>query len=187
MQGKGKLILCFGDSLTAGYYAHGLRFAPYAEHLTTKDGAYKGMDFGTSGMTSREMVSWVDEVLRHDALKGYELFAFVALGGTNDLGGNASAEQIAKNMGLVAAKAKVRGFERVCVATIPTFPNAVRAKRVVDKIEATNALLRKLDAEIVPLAEAVSPEVATIWDDGLHNNPKGYELYADAIKRHLKI
>ncbi len=186
--GKTKLILCFGDSLTAGFYAHGLRFAPYSEHLTTKDGTYKGMDFGTPGMTSREMVDWTDQVLKQEALKGYELFAFVALGGTNDMGGGATPEQVAKNMGLVAAKARARGFERVCLATIPTFPNAVKFKRIVDKIDSTNALLRKVEGvEIVPLADAISPEMAPIWDDGLHNNPKGYELYAAAVKRHLKI
>jgi len=183
-----KLILCFGDSLTAGYYAHGLRFAPYAEHLTTKDGAFKGMDYGTPGMTSKEMVTWVDEVLRQDSLKGYDLFAFVALGGTNDMGSATTPEQVARNMGQVAAKAKARGFQRVCLATIPTFPNAQGYMRILDKLAATNALLSKVEGvEVVPLADAILPDMATIWDDGLHNTPKGYELYAAAVKRHLKI
>ncbi len=190
MQGKQRFILAFGDSLTAGYYAHGALFAPYAAHLNKITGI-KAVEHGVPGMTSDELLETLDDVLKHQQPGDVELFAFVALGGTNDMGGRATPDQVAKNMRLIAAKARAFGFKHVCLMTIPLFPNAERVERIVSKIAATNKLLQQLgekgDVQIIPLAQSVLPSVAGIWDDGLHNNPKGYELYAEVVKTALRI
>jgi hypothetical protein len=51
-----------------------------------------------------------------------ELFAFVALGGTNDLSVK-SPKDIAANMKIVCEKAKAHKFKHVFISTIPMFPN----------------------------------------------------------------
>ncbi len=60
-QQKTRLIVCFGDSLTAGMVGRSSFFEPYAKHIHFQN--TKVVEFGFPGMTSREMTKRVDEVL----------------------------------------------------------------------------------------------------------------------------
>jgi len=67
-----KRILCFGDSLTAGYYAQGNRFHPYANLLKKLLGVE--VDYiGLSGWTTRQMCDSKDSDSCVDVVRRQEL------------------------------------------------------------------------------------------------------------------
>ena len=53
-------ILCFGDSLTAGYYNNGDDFHPYSILLSNLLGNVEVDHIGLSGITVEEMVEQID-------------------------------------------------------------------------------------------------------------------------------
>jgi hypothetical protein len=56
-----KLILCFGDSLTAGFTHRGSLFTPYAQYIHI-EGA-RAIDFGVPGMMSVQMIDYFDKIM----------------------------------------------------------------------------------------------------------------------------
>ena len=56
-----KLVVCFGDSLTAGWYKDGAASEPYARHVHLPE--TKVVDFGEPGFTSEALVKRADDVL----------------------------------------------------------------------------------------------------------------------------
>ena len=54
-----KRVLCYGDSLTAGWYNGGRSFEPYARHLNIA--GVSAVEVGLSGWCASEMVSSHDE------------------------------------------------------------------------------------------------------------------------------
>jgi len=130
-----KRILCFGDSLTAGYYAQGNRFHPYANLLKKLLGVE--VDYiGLSGWTTRQMCdgkdndSCVDVVKRQGAisteicvlnsgisrswrglraqLRRNRYTHCIILGGTNDVSGS-SPDMILSNLRTLHAIARQFG------------------------------------------------------------------------------
>jgi lysophospholipase L1-like esterase len=183
---KTKLVVCFGDSLTAGYYQHGLRFEPYCRSIKV-DGV-KSIDYGTPGMTSSEMTSWVEKVLQEVALthdsSAFEFWAFCALGGTNDLS-VAKPDTIAANMKLVGEKAQAK-FKHVLLGTLPVFPNLLRFSELHKKLKDVNQLLKSLPFSIIPFENACDVQDESLWDDGLHNSPKGYQVMGKLAEQELR-
>ena len=56
-----KRVLCYGDSLTAGWYNGGRSFEPYARHLNLNIAGVSAVEVGLSGWCASEMVSSHDE------------------------------------------------------------------------------------------------------------------------------
>lgn len=137
---KTKLVVCFGDSLTAGYYQHGLRFEPYCRSIKV-DGV-KSIDYGTPGMTSSEMTSWVEKVLQEVALthdsSAFEFWAFCALGGNKRFergkaGHDCSKHEIGGRKGASQVQARAVG-DVACLSE----PAAIfRASQEVEGCEST--------------------------------------------------
>ena len=59
---KGRAVVCYGDSLTAGYASGGFVMAPYAPVLERALGGDVRVDHcGHPGMTAREMAAYANE------------------------------------------------------------------------------------------------------------------------------
>ena len=91
-------ILCFGDSLTAGYTSYGLEFHPYADHLrvglqhslSTSD-----IEVDVAGFSGDQVQGNYLPRIKHkckDTKKPYDWI--IIMGGTNDLGWGQSADTI---------------------------------------------------------------------------------------------
>ena len=84
-------ILCFGDSLTAGYSRYGLLHFPYAEHLKQKlQAAFPSMkiQIDVEGMSGAQVQGQYLGRLNRACLKAKDGFYdwIIVMGGTNDLG-----------------------------------------------------------------------------------------------------
>ena len=95
---KSLRILCFGDSLTAGYTSYGLEFHPYANHLrvglqhslSTSD-----IEVDVAGFSGDQVQgSYLPRIKRKcgDAKKPYDWI--IIMGGTNDLGWGQKPDRI---------------------------------------------------------------------------------------------
>ncbi|MCJ1293875.1 hypothetical protein MMC34_005432 [Xylographa carneopallida] len=100
-------VLCFGDSLTAGYSMFGLYFYPYATHLqAVLQAAFPATTIQTTveGMSGAQVRGQYTGRLHRAcrlAAAGAEPFDWVVvLGGTNDLGWGAGAEEVFGALGM---------------------------------------------------------------------------------------
>ena len=92
-------VLCFGDSLTAGYSMWGMHFHPYANHLErTLQGAFPSTSIkiaveGMSGAQVRgQYTGRLNRACREAKNEPYDWI--IILGGTNDLGWGGQPEEI---------------------------------------------------------------------------------------------
>lgn len=121
------LIICFGDSLTAGFQTptpenQGVVETPYGRFLQEALGRHATVAVsGICGeMTGEMLMRFRADVLAHRP-------AFVViLGGTNDLGWNARPAEIMRNLLKMHAQARASGTEPVGV-TVPSLRAAQTA------------------------------------------------------------
>jgi lysophospholipase L1-like esterase len=191
------LIICFGDSLTAGYQSPTrdcptVQDTPYGEFLQARLGSRaKVAVCGMCGELTGEMV------LRFRAtVLDLKPHTVILLGGTNDLGWNAAPQEIFRNL--------LKLYEQALGAGIRPVPVTVPSLRVAGEIGeaeglafaqdhlarrvALNALIRNYahaqDLPCVDLFEATA-ESGTSWlaepysNDGLHLTIAGYRRFAD--------
>ncbi|MDE3200039.1 MAG: arylesterase [Acidobacteriota bacterium] len=175
------LIVCFGDSITAGYrlpagqaYSDNLQ-----RELNTLGYHYNVLNRGTSGATTKDAVVDLPSILRlHPAI------VIVEFGGNDGLRGlplSATQQNLDKVVGaLVAAHIKV------LVAGITLPPNYGP-----DYIRQFNALFpalaRKYRTALVPMIYKDLVHVpGTIQDDGIHPTAKGSRIIAKTLLPALK-
>src|SRR5438105_250634 len=115
------LIICFGDSLTAGYQSATppdqpfIQETPYGGFLQQRLGARARVAIsGICGELTGEMVLR----FRRDVLRHAPAYV-VILGGTNDLGCNAQPEEIMRNLLKMHELARADGIRSVAV-TVPS-------------------------------------------------------------------
>jgi len=114
------LIVCFGDSLTAGYQAPSRdnptgRQTPYGEFLEQFLGGRGSVAVsGVCGETTGEMVLR----FRSDVLNRRPRYVII-LGGTNDLGWNAGPQEITRNLVKMYELARAAGIVPIPV-TVPS-------------------------------------------------------------------
>lgn len=121
--GPGMIIVCFGDSLTAGFQSpsadnpNGLH-TPYGDVLQAHLGEQaQVITSGVCGELTREMVlRFSESVLRHGPT------VVVILGGSNDLGWNADTDDIMQNL--------VTLYERTTAANAIPIPITVPSIRI---------------------------------------------------------
>jgi lysophospholipase L1-like esterase len=137
-------ILCYGDSLTAGFYANGNRFAPYGRALSDTLGSF-GINCevtfcGLSGLTGKEMVrnvnadsgTMVDITFKTGRGLGKILDddgadMVIIMVGTNDMSGSTASEILASVKALHAV-CHNQGIKTIAVAP-PVPPHGERRKR----------------------------------------------------------
>jgi acyl-CoA thioesterase-1 len=170
------LIVCYGDSITAGYGLNPGQSYPDALQRDLDKGShtYKVSNMGTSGATTKDAVANIRSVLEvHPAV------AIVEFGGNDGLRG-LPLEQTRKNLDAVLT-AMDSAHIKVLLAGITLPPNYGP-----DYINAFNQLYRDLAAKhhaaFVPMIYQDLVNVpGTIQGDGIHPTAKGSEIIATTL------
>jgi acyl-CoA thioesterase I len=201
---RSPLIVCFGDSLTAGFQSPTKenptgRDTPYGQFLQSYlDEAVEIRVSGICGELTGEMVTrFQRDVLEHRP-------AYVPiLGGTNDLGWNASPPEIMRNL--------ITMYERTIASGAVPIPVTVPSIRVEDTVGSQEgqdwviehvARRRQLnqlihtyaDSKQLPYvdlfaatAEPESGQLAFSYsNDGIHLTTEGYRVFAEQVARILR-
>lgn len=200
-----KRILCFGDSLTKGYYNRGKNFHPYSiklESLLKEDNINaKVINHGVNGdCVALEM----QKRLAKDLEQLPPLGMVIILGGTNDLINLDCVRKLdlfqeLKNLhNLVRAKS----YKSVVV----TIPEAKSARLGTDtmslieyrkELDTTNQKLRmyaiSTKLPIIDLADSFTrhsvqgkTNATAMWDDDIHPSREGYDRIGELIYEKIK-
>jgi acyl-CoA thioesterase I len=199
------LILCFGDSLTAGYQTPSLAYphaeaTPYGQVLQERLGNRGRVEIsGICGEVTGEMV------LRfRTAVLNRRPQTVIILGGTNDLGWNAAPSEIMRNLTKMYELARAASIVAVPV-TVPS----IRLEMDQDNPEAASWLVEhihrrtRLNALIAEYAErmglmyfdlfSVTAEPGSLLlaepysNDGLHLTTTGYRLFGRLLYEQLFV
>jgi lysophospholipase L1-like esterase len=183
-------ILCFGDSITAGFHSGGRCFEPYGR---TMGGAMRssGCDVsvlvnGLSGLTAREMVAKAKHPAVPDCTgkvgKGLEVLLnqkpdlVIIMAGTNDLGMGVSPQAILADVARLHKACHARGIPTVALApsTVAQGPSTLGRQQLASLLrkwaKSTPSVVACIDMmELIP-HHGPSPH----WDfDGLHLSAGG--------------
>ncbi len=198
------LIVCFGDSLTAGFQSPTRdnptgRETPYGQFLHSYIGDEVQIRIsGICGELTGEMVMrFQRDVLDHQP--GYVLI----LGGTNDLGWNASPSEIMGNLATMYEQTLAMGAVPIPV-TVPSIrvedaSGSQEGQEWVAEHLARRSQLNKLIQDyagskgmacvdlFAVTAEPASGQLAAIYsNDGIHLTTAGYRLFAEQVAYILK-
>lgn len=201
---RSTLVMCFGDSLTAGFQSPTRdnptgRETPYGQFLQSYLGDVVEVRIsGICGELTSEMVTrFRRDVLEHGP--GY----VPILGGTNDLGWNASPPEIMRNL--------IKMYEQtLAIGSLP-IPVTVPSIRVEDSSESREGqewiaghLTRRSQLNqlihdyanskgvasvdlFTVTAEPETGQLARIYsNDGIHLTTAGYQLFAQQVAQILK-
>jgi acyl-CoA thioesterase I len=168
------VIVCFGDSITAGYgVAPGLAYPDDLQNDLDRRGYhYKIVNSGVSGNTTKDGVDRLQDVLRlHPAI------VIVEFGGNDGLRGIPIADT-RRNLDAIVSTLLQAGSKAV-LAGITLPPNYG-----TDYIEQFDETYRLIAAKYhVPLLPELYAHIyavpGAIQDDGIHPTAKGAQLVAD--------
>ncbi|KAJ5886099.1 SGNH hydrolase [Penicillium subrubescens] len=189
-------ILCFGDSLTAGFYHHGLGYHPYAKKLyECLQAAFPTAEFmievdGAPGdLVTSPPGSFLSRIQGKCVTKKYDWV--IVLGGTNDLGFGNDPDKI---------YAALQGCWNVVLATggkvlALTVPECAADSAILDqrRTELNSYILGHQAEQFytfdlkskIPYRSATHAFRDGIFDDGLHLTPAGYDLMGNIVGAHL--
>ena len=175
------VLVCFGDSITAGYgVASGKAYPDVLQHKLDAAGyAYKIVNEGTSGATSKDAVADLGSVLRL-----HPQVVIVEFGGNDGLRG-LPPDQTRRNLDTVLT-ALENAHIKVLLAGITLPPNYGP-----DYIHAFEENFKELAAKhhtaFVPMIYKDLVKVPdTIQPDGIHPTAKGAEILAETLMPQLK-
>lgn len=218
---KMKLLL-FGDSLTEGFYSHGMRFHPYSERLeellyanfpdvnttaiSSAEEEERPVPFllherGVSGEFTDSMLSRLHGILTRTHETRYPYDIVCILGGTNDLSDPRNTpELIFGNLEQLYEQVFKHNSHAIVVAiTIPQ--SFVKDKKYLETRAAVNNLIMTyqkhdkdgqakvlhLDLEhAIQYYDSEGHVNRTMWDDGLHLTPNGYDVFGQLVFDTLK-
>jgi acyl-CoA thioesterase-1 len=192
------LIVCFGDSLTAGYQSPtpdrpSIHETPYGAFLQQRLGSHARVAIsGICGELTGEMVLR----FRRDVLAHVPVYV-VILGGANDLGCNARPEEIMRNLLKMYEQGRAAGIQPVAV-TVPSIrwensgggetqsllEDHIRRRQILNRL--ISDYCERKTMPCVDLFTATSePETlhlaAGYSNDGLHLTTAGYQRLADLL------
>ncbi|KAJ5979744.1 hypothetical protein N7481_007042 [Penicillium waksmanii] len=188
-------ILCFGDSLTAGYYNYGEHYHPYAEKLkeilqpvlptteiTTDVAGLPGDLVCSPGL-------FVSRISEQMTKKRYDLVIF--LGGRNDIGYGKSSDNIYDGLKKCWMMALTTGAK---VLALTILDCAAKFARTDENRNEVNRLILAHQEDrffafdlcaAIPYHSASKEFQNKIFDDGLHLTPDGYDLMGEVIGEHM--
>ncbi|KAF7134137.1 hypothetical protein CNMCM5793_005816 [Aspergillus hiratsukae] len=189
-------ILCFGNSLTAGYYHFGCDYHPYA--LTLKDKLQAAfpkitLTIDVDGLPGDLAISPPGKFLSRIKAKfdqsNYDWV--IVLGGTNDLGRRYPTSKIYPALQEVWEVALANGAN-VLALTIPEC-SAVSTTLDKNRNEVNSSILAHQAEGFhvfdlhgkLPYHNATEEFRQKTWDDGLHLTAEGYKLVGDVVAEHL--
>lgn len=175
------VLVCFGDSITAGYgVKQGQAYPDDLQQMLDDRGyRYKVINQGTSGATTQDAVQSL-----HAVLMLHPEIVIVEFGGNDGLRG-IPVEQSRRNLDTVVT-ALENAHAKVLLAGITLPPNYG-----ADYIHSFEQVFRDVAAEhrvaFVPMLYKDLVHVpGTIQDDGIHPTAKGAEIIADTLFPVLK-
>lgn len=177
-----KIILFFGNSITAGYQLDLDQAFPalIQKKLDSLQLPYKTINAGLSGETSAGGKSRIDWVLRTVP----DIF-FLELGGNDGLRG-LSMEETPKNLqAIIDAVKGVNPDVKIIIAGMMVPPNlgqnyTKEFREVFPRLAKTN------DAILIPfLLEGVAGDPTLNLPDGIHPTPEGHEIVAETVWKYL--
>jgi acyl-CoA thioesterase I len=178
-----KRIVCFGNSITAGYGVDPMQAYPaILQQLITDSGKdYEVINAGLSGETSADGLSRIDWILRQPV----DIF-LLELGGNDGLRG-LSLDQTQKNLQAIISKVKDKYPEsRIIIADMKIPPNMGETyTRAFEKI--FPELARDNKVMLIPfLLAGVGGDPDLNQPDGIHPNVKGHKIVAENVYNALK-
>ena len=177
-----KVILFFGDSLTAGYGLSPEEAFPalIEKNCLTNDTPCKAINAGLSGETSAGGLSRIDWVLR----KPIDVFV-LELGANDGLRG-LPVEQTKRNLQAIIDKVKGKFPKaKIVIAGMMVPPNlgqdyAAKFRKIFPE------LAEKNNATLIPfLLQDVAGHEKLNLGDGIHPNPAGHKIVANNVYRIL--
>ncbi|PKY05169.1 SGNH hydrolase [Aspergillus campestris IBT 28561] len=189
-------ILCFGNSLTAGYYQFGLDYHPYAWKLESRlKAAFPSHTFlvNAEGLPGDLAIGppgrFLPRIQEKCGERHYDWV--IVLGGTNDLGYGYAPERIYPAL-QDAWNVALTGGSKVLALTIPEC--AAKNAALDSKRADLNARILAHEAERfhafdlhakIPYHASSEEFKEKMWDDGLHLTPHGYDLVGNEVADHL--
>lgn len=176
--GDPKVILFFGDSLTAGYgLSPNQAFPALIEQQCQKGGTpCKSINAGLSGETSAGGLTRIDWVLRQP------IDVFVLELGANDGLRGLPLDQTRKNLQAIIDKVKAKYPDvKIVIAGMLVPPN-MGPEYTADFQKIFPELAKKNNATLIPfLLEDVAGHEKLNLGDGIHPNPEGHKIVADNV------
>jgi N-acetylglucosamine-6-sulfatase len=178
----GKIDVGFvGDSITARWRG--------SESWTKHWGSYRAVNMGIGGDRTQNVL-WR---LQNGELDGYKAKLFVVMIGTNNLW-DKKAEPADAAAGVKAIIDLIQAKQpQAKILLLSIFPRGEKPNPGRDKITATNALISKyqggavhymdISAKFLEPDGTISKEV---MHDSLHLGPKGFDIWAEAIREKVK-
>ena len=193
------LIICFGDSLTAGYQS------PTSEHPSIRETPYGAFLQQRLGSTARILVSGLCGELTEEMIRRFQPdvilkrpASVVILGGTNDLGCMAQPEDIMRNLAGMYDAALAAKVQPVAV-TVPSIRITVDVGagdglawldgHIQRRRELNGLILRSCQERSLPCVDffAATQEPDSGWlalpysNDGLHLTTEWYRCLAELL------
>jgi lysophospholipase L1-like esterase len=192
-------VLCYGDSLTAGFFGSYTEYYPYAGKLSRKLGVPVD-HIGMSGWRVDEMLANAQNPSAQDLFRknGPGLLVqltrgqydvCIVMGGTNDLGANKNPEQILADLKALHGLCHAHGVRTVALS-IP------ESRFVKEQSRAANNARKKVNKGLAAWAKSLPnrvlfvdmaaqvpySEVSGDWHpDGLHMTRQGYRNFGDRL------
>ena len=174
------LIVCFGDSLTAGYGAdEGASYPDFLQKDLNSDGyRYRVVNAGVSGNTSKDGADRLAGII---AMK--PAVVVVEFGGNDGLRG-VNYQTTRDNLSRIVARLKISGA-KVIIAGITLPPSY--GEDYVKPFTATYPLLgKRFDVPVIPfILQDVYGVDGMMQADGIHATEKGNEVVAQNVLRDL--
>ncbi|MGC4095877.1 MAG: GDSL-type esterase/lipase family protein [Nitrospira sp.] len=198
------LIICFGDSLTAGFQSPAKdnpsgRATPYGQFLQSVLGdAGQVRISGICGELTGDMVMR----FRRDVLSHQPRYVPI-LGGTNDLGWNTAPSDIIRNLTVMYEQTRAMGSLPIPV-TVPSIrvegdPGGAVGREWIAEQLARRSRLNKLIQEyadtnglayvdlFTATMDPTSGQLAERYsNDGIHLTTSGYQLFAEQVAHIVK-
>lgn len=198
---KTRRVVCYGDSLTAGFCSLGTLFEPYARTMAKELDASgvpcEILVSGHSGTTAEEMVTAIDtSVVDMAGLQGKGLARMldddvlpdlvIIMTGTNDMGRGSTLETIVKDIAHLHTACHRRGVPTV--ALVPPPAPCAPQQREKDRMRLRHlitewAMGQKGVKAVLDPAQWVGLDAGSwAWDsDGLHFCPNGSALLGHGL------
>jgi acyl-CoA thioesterase I len=170
------LIVCFGDSLTAGYGAdEGDSYPDFLQKDLTQDGfRYRVVNQGESGDTSKDGVDRLPGVI---GMKPY--LVVVEFGGNDGLRG-VKIDTMRDNLSRIVTRLKLAGV-KVVIAGI-TLPPSYGLDYVREFTATYPVLGKRFDVPVIPfILQDVYGVDGMMQADGIHATEKGNEIVAQNV------
>ncbi|KAJ5633087.1 SGNH hydrolase [Penicillium lividum] len=188
-------ILCFGNSLTAGYHSYGIGYHPYADELErVLREEFSGIEFyPTVEGLAGDLVCWPGSFQSRMKLKcDHARYDWtICLGGTNDLGYGKLAEEIYDGLQKTWQIALDTGC-RVIALTVPECK--ARSRSLDNRRSDLNKMILAHKAERfytldlqsrIPYHSSDEKFIENHFDDGLHLTPEGYDFMGRLIAERM--